>query len=387
MAVELHRLIETVSHMEVVQVAGNEGNHNIVSWVHMIESTEASEFLHGGELAFITGIGLGKGHSLIELIDSLHKIEISGIILNIGPYIPTVPADVISYCNDNCVPLFTVPWKVSLAEIMRHFAYAITKDDQKNFETAAALTNAIFFPKQEELYIVPLSHRGFPASWHYMCAVFKVAHSRSPLALRNEELAISMDNYLHHHYNNYAVFPHDSDIILVLGNYEQDDAKKCIGDVYSFAKTIMSPAEQLYIGAGRLTKSIRCLYKSFNQALSICKLQERNTIPMDIYTYSQMGIYRLLMGVEDAEIIKEYYSHTLAPLIEYDKANNSDLVNVLKTYFHFDGSVKETADHLFVHRNTINYKLGKISELLDSDLSHLETRVELIIAFKLLEIM
>ena len=96
-----------------------------------------------------------------------------------------------------------------------------------------------------------------------------------------------------------------------------------------------------------------------------------------------MGLYRLLIGIEDPDIIRDYYANTLKPLEEYDKANSSDLCKILKTYLLHDGSVKETADELFVHRNTINYKLNKISELLDADLSSMETRVQLYLAFKL----
>ena len=45
MAVELQRLMEKVSHMDVNLIAGKGGIHNLVTWVHMVETTEASDFL------------------------------------------------------------------------------------------------------------------------------------------------------------------------------------------------------------------------------------------------------------------------------------------------------------------------------------------------------
>ena len=93
------------------------------------------------------------------------------------------------------------------------------------------------------------------------------------------------------------------------------------------------------------------------------------------------------MGIEDYDIIKEYYSQTLLPLREYDQKNNSDLTEVLKSYLTHNGSVKETADELFVHRNTINYKITKISELLNIDLSKLNSRLILSISFMLEDIL
>ena len=99
--------------------------------------------------------------------------------------------------------------------------------------------------------------------------------------------------------------------------------------------------------------------------------------------YSDMGIYKLLMGIEDKDIMEEYYDKTIRPLSEYDQKNNSDLSVVLRSYLNHNGSVKETADELYVHRNTINYKLNKISEILDIDLSLLSSRLQLSVGFML----
>ena len=47
MAIELQRLMEKAAHMDVTLVAGKGGMHHLVSWVHMIETMEASDFLEG----------------------------------------------------------------------------------------------------------------------------------------------------------------------------------------------------------------------------------------------------------------------------------------------------------------------------------------------------
>ena len=96
-----------------------------------------------------------------------------------------------------------------------------------------------------------------------------------------------------------------------------------------------------------------------------------------------MGIFKLLMNIEDEEILHEYYEHTIQPIQEYDKKNNSSLTTVLRSYLKNNGSVKETADELFIHRNTVNYKINKIEELLQMDLSSLDTRIQLSVGFML----
>ena len=383
MAVELQRLMEKVSHMDVSLIAGKGGMHNLVTWVHMVETTEASDFLEGGEIAFTTGLGLGNRTNLLDLLRLMYEKEVAGVIVNTGPFIEEIPQNAIDFCNENNFPLFVIPWKIHLAEVMRIFCFAITKDEQRILETAAAFKNAIFFPKQEELYVVPLSQQGFHVNWNYAVCMMNLSHSATDLSIRLEQLVTSLDTYARHKYDNFAIFSHDTEILIVAGNYSEQELHTFIQDLCSRACQLLASGESVSMGCGKLTKSIRCLWKSYRQAKSIQKLQENGKIDHSLIFYSDMGIYKLLMGIEDREIIQEYYDKTIRPLLDYDKKNDSDLAVVLRAYLNHNGSVKETADELYVHRNTINYKLTRISEILDMDLSQLNTRLQLRIGFML----
>ena len=383
MAVELQRLMEKVSHMDVSLIAGEGGIHNLVSWVHMVESMEASDFLEGGEIAFTTGLGLGGSDNLLNLVRMMCEKKAAGVTVNIGPFIEEVPQEVIDYCNENNFPLFVIPWKIHLAEVMRIFCFAITKDEQRVMKTVAGFKNAIFFPKQEELYVVPLSQQGFRVNWNYSVCMMSLANPAANLSTRLEQLVVSLDSHARHSYENFAIFSHESEILIVSGNYSEPELHKFILDLHSHATQILAGGESLSIGCGKITKSIRCLYKSYRQAVSIQKLQKKGKINPGLIFYSDMGIYKLLMGIEDRDIIEEYYEKSILPLIEYDRKNNSDLAVILRAYLNHNGSVKETADELYVHRNTINYKLMRISEILNIDLSQLDTRLQLSVGFML----
>ena len=386
MAVELKRLIKKVSHMDITLLAGEDGLNKMVSWVHMVETKEACTFLEGGEIAFCTGIGLNNGLSIFDLVKSLHENHASGAVINIGPFIESIPDELIEYGNTNHFPIFTVPWKIHIAEIMRIFCYTITKSDQANLEISVAFKNAIFYPKHEELYVVPLSRYNFHVNWHYYVCAIKITdkYQQNIPAKQLESICISLEQFMHHRqFDNFAMFCHENQLVIVLGNYESSLLDSFIDTLASKLKLTLNNNQNYHMGIGKCTKSIRCLYKSFHQAKSIQNLQERNKISKSLISYSKMGIYKLLMGIEDREIVSEYYEQTIEKLIEYDQKNDSDLSIVLRSYLHHNGSVKDTALELFVHRNTINYKLNKAAEILDVDLSMLEVRLQLIVAFML----
>lgn len=387
MAIELARLMKKVEHMDISLVAGKEGLSHLVTWVHMVETVEASDFLDGGQLAFTTGIGLTSSDELLQLLKAFCEKKVAGVIVNTGPFIEEIPEEARRYCDENELPLFVVPWKVHLAEIMRICCFAITKEEQRMLETSAAFKNAIFFPKQEELYVVPLSQRSFRVNWEYSVTVLKLMSQAEKLEDRLDALCMTLENMIRHSNKKFAIFVNEMEIILVFADMSEEELLVTVTEIKNRQKMFLQKGEKVYMGVGRLTKSIRCLYKSYNQAKAIERLQERNKISENRIFYTNLGIYRLLMGIEDHEIMQDYYEHTLKPLVEYDAANNSDLCQTLRSYLAHDGSVKDTADELFVHRNTINYKLNKIEELLGVEMSSLAARVELMIAFDLLDIL
>lgn len=109
MAVELNSLLSEVIHTNITVVAGHEGLSNMVSWVYMVETPETTTSLDGGEIAFTTGACLNDQNTLFNLVSSIYSKKASGILLNIGPYIPKVPEDVIEFGNEHNFPILTAP--------------------------------------------------------------------------------------------------------------------------------------------------------------------------------------------------------------------------------------------------------------------------------------
>ena len=165
-----------------------------------------------------------------------------------------------------------------------------------------------------------------------------------------------------------------------------DEIEKNVKSVADYFVRLGGIYKDVYCGVGRNTKSVRCLYKSYNLALKAMKLQIRRNVPREAAVYKKMGVYRTLMAIDDMEIVKEYYNELFEPPVRYDELNKTSLVEFLKVYFEESGSAVNTAERMFLHRNTVNYKIHKIEEILDCNLSDFDTKVELYIALKLSEL-
>lgn len=377
MAVILNKLYLQGQRMGLQIIAGEQGLNQMVSWVHMVENKEATSFLDGGELVFTTGIGLFQGSPLMDLVKSVHHHNAAGLIINIGPYIQQVEEDIISYGNENQFPVFTVPWRIHLSEIIRQFSYMITKSDQNDQETSAAFLNAICFPKQEELYVVSLDRRGFQAGWAYSAAIIHIEGKKDGPVNRLNEINNLAKAFLMHYYNNFAIFPHEDRLLLVLAGYSETETRSITEELMRYLEKILRPEEVLSYGVGRNTQSIRCLYKSYRQASSLQKLQAHGKVDKSLHFYSELGLYKLLLAIEDPDILEEYHDKTIMPLITYDQEHGTNLYAFLQCYLETDCNTIATAQKLYIHRNSVTYNLHKIEGILHVNMSSLNTRMQL----------
>jgi DNA-binding PucR family transcriptional regulator len=62
------------------------------------------------------------------------------------------------------------------------------------------------------------------------------------------------------------------------------------------------------------------------------------------------------------------FRELVAPLVEHDHARRSDLVRTLRAYFAAGANASEAADRMFLHRNSMLYRLERIQRLTGLDL-------------------
>ena len=62
---------------------------------------------------------------------------------------------------------------------------------------------------------------------------------------------------------------------------------------------------------------------------------------------------------------------------DYDRGHNSDLIRTLTIFFAANGNASEAADRLYLHRNSLPYRLSRIQKLTGLDLKDHRARLAL----------
>lgn len=97
------------------------------------------------------------------------------------------------------------------------------------------------------------------------------------------------------------------------------------------------------------------------------------------------GIYTILSHVDDKRVLDAYVNENIGRLLQADEIKNGGLCETLKEYLNNDCNAKKTAEVMFLHRNTLNYRLKKISDILECDFSSLDNCMRLKLAFAILD--
>jgi purine catabolism regulator len=78
--------------------------------------------------------------------------------------------------------------------------------------------------------------------------------------------------------------------------------------------------------------------------------------------------------------LRRLSEEVLRPLTDFDRDGHGELVATLHAYLAADCSVQAVAERLFVHRNTVRYRLDQIERLTGRSLQSTQDRVQLWLA-------
>ena len=174
--------------------------------------------------------------------------------------------------------------------------------------------------------------------------------------------------------------------VIVIFPMEDDQEKKQRAVIEGFSTTVMNqmktlhPDQALSCGIGKTYMGPVDLFRSFQEAKVALELGEIMGIPLPFF--SDLGLERILYK-HDLQDLKEYYQATLGELQLYDASNNAQLMETLEGLAANQFDMTATSKALFLHRNTLRYRLKKIEEILDLKLDDLNNKLNITAAFKI----
>ena len=92
--------------------------------------------------------------------------------------------------------------------------------------------------------------------------------------------------------------------------------------------------------------------------------------------------YERLLDTVPASVLRSFRERLLGPLAEYDRRHSAELLPTLSSFLACDGSWSACASRMYVHVNTVRYRIGRIESITGRDLSALPDRVDFFLALR-----
>jgi DNA-binding PucR family transcriptional regulator/putative methionine-R-sulfoxide reductase with GAF domain len=128
------------------------------------------------------------------------------------------------------------------------------------------------------------------------------------------------------------------------------------------------------------------LAAAYRQALACARLALAREAGIGVVRADRLGPLRFLLDAPDVAQVRAIVVEQLGPLVAHDDHTRTDLFATLRAFIRADGNVAETAKACFIHKNTLRYRLQRVTEVLGRDPGEPDAKYELRMAFDLLDL-
>ena len=166
----------------------------------------------------------------------------------------------------------------------------------------------------------------------------------------------------------------DEKSIILVKELKEKDSKEEIDQISKHIYDTLSAEAMtsVYVAIGTVVndlKNVSASYKEAKMALEVGKIFEENK---KIVNYEQLGIGRLIYQLP-APLCKMFINEVLHGL-SMDQFDEETLTTVNK-FFENNLNVSETSRQLYIHRNTLVYRLDKLQKMTGLDLRNFDDAI------------
>ncbi len=390
-------IIEMPEFQKVLKLkAGEGGLKNSVRWIYFADCLQCvkreyriEDYIHGGEFVVLTNESVTKdSEKLMPLICQMWEHGIAALGINEGQ----IPAELLAYCDEKALPLFELPEMfplIDLSQIMCRRLVLEENDRNGAEQLFASMLDAEHISRDRVM--AQARRLKIDLEGNFCVAEFAFEYSKEGLEKEDfQALEQSVSRIIH---TEFSFFINEEILILpqagsfltliTVSRLSHQEIQEILGRIIERVERELDT--NLKVGVGNPAVYLDEVKRSRNEASAAIRAAVTTHMPGRIFFYRDQGIYTLISHVDDDRILDAYVKTQLGNLLRYDELNGGNLCETLENYLAHNCNSKRTAEDMFIHRNTLNYRMKKIGELLDCDFEDLDKCLALKLAFSIMK--
>lgn len=360
-------------------LTGEAGLERMVSWTYMVQTRPYKDHMNPGNFALLVVDYLR--YTMDDVFDTmieLNALGISGLALSVVDDKEAIPERLIVKAKELQLPLFYIRWEgATFVDIAQSIGELILETEVDNKRTGDYLYNLLFGYEVNDKYIEKISAQfGLTFDRPYRVGIIVVDRKYGVNLEQDEHTYAYYTDCLNReviHMKKRPMYMRFLNKFVLL--FEATEGKETENQIENILKKLDSRTP--FAGLIHSTCILGAAYtrpadfgKSYQEAKNLIPKKDMLPNPSNkkVLSASSMGIYQYMFNSGNQQEILNYCNDKLKQLEMYDNANGSFLIDTLLNYYMCGFNVGKTADMMFVHRNSLQYRLKKIEEILEISL-------------------
>lgn len=382
--------------------AGKEGLDKPIRWIYFADCLECIQnkyriesYIHGGEFVVLTNPQMTEDSPrILKLAAQMAELKIAALGINEGQISPSL----LAYCQSIHLPLFELSEKYPLIDLSQIICQRLVWEESARNAAEQLFTSILDAEhlNRESVY-AQAAFLGIDLSGSFRVVEFSYEgteiHKKNPdenPSPGNQRDVFStvqairriVQSQFSRHFSGNILMELQTGLVLALipsDKISEKDLKSLLLQIISQVRDDCSLS--LTIGVGNSTSYLEDIRLSRNEAAQAVRSARTGRSGETLIFFKNQDLYAFISRISDEKFLDEFVRKQLGRLERADEVNHGELCRTLETFLNHNGSVQESAGALYLHRNTLNHRLGRIREILGVDLDDLETRLKLKLAF------
>ncbi|MDQ6596638.1 PucR family transcriptional regulator [Bacillus salipaludis] len=366
-------------------VAGDRGGNNSIRSVSIMDAPDTS-WLKRGDLLLTTGY-VFKDHkdTQIKLLNDLAGKHCAGLAIKVKRFFSEIPAVMLQEADRLGLPLIELSSDIVLSDLLLSVTKEIVNYEDLSNKKNSLVSLIMGHPLEHgDLELISHQYKFMPNS-NYIAMMISVNPYNGDKSVISQTTFAQMANEIGNKVNaKLLMIPNNKDFAVILNPLNLKKPLELAAIARKTARLLGNqiqkkfPKQVIQIGIGSPCIQLSRIHKSYKEAKEAVHFGKTNSDyrNLAIYEYADYAPEGLFQQLSD-DVLKNYVKSTLEVLTTYDQENNSNLLQTLEAFLESGGKLAETANVLFVHRNTVKFRILRIEELLGIDLNESKTAFRL----------
>ena len=141
---------------------------------------------------------------------------------------------------------------------------------------------------------------------------------------------------------------------------------------------------RLTVGISAPAPGVAALPGALHEAQSARRLAAMRALSaVSVVASDEVASHELLLAGVPGSVLRSFAGRLLGPLVAYDERHRAELLPTLREFLACSGSWNACATTMYVHVNTVRYRIRRIEELTGRDLSSLGDQVDFFLALRI----